>query len=200
MFNLFNQKALNRINSEEFYDNDQNACIFWFKNLNPIVVYGNKEHPSWKCVYLNALPYIQCKIQNINFYAREFMLIGKPEFIRAYYDAVVSIGIPDYFKRSLDGVAKGLLLDYLRYSYSFPLIPSPEDQYLEEMVYMLDEIHYIVMAGSHQRQLIHFIDSFGDLSLYAATDLINYLGGNDLYIDVVDHINSQDKNRGKDGK
>ena len=184
MFNLFNQKALNRINSEEFYDNDQNACIFWFKNLNPIVVYGNKEHPSWKCVYLNALPYIQCEIHNINFYAREMMLVGKPEFIRAYYDAVVS-----------SGVAKGLLLCYLRYSYSFPLIPSPEDQYLEEMVYMLDESDYIVMAGAH-RQLIRFIDSFGDLSLYAATDLINYLGGNELYIDVVDHI-SQDKNRRK---
>ena len=190
MFNLFNQKALNRINSEEFYDNDQNACIFWFNNLNPIVVYGNKEHPSWKCVNLNALAYIQCEIQNINFYAREMMLVGKPEFIRAYYDAVVS-----------NGVAKGLLLDYLRYSYSFPLIPSPEDQYLEEMVYKLDEIdyNYIVMAGSH-RQLIRFIDSYGDLSLYATTDLFNYLGGNDLYIDVVDHIRSQDKNRGKDGK
>ena len=183
MFNLFNQKALNRINSEEFYDNDQNACIFWFKNLNPIVVYGNKEHPSWKCVNLNALPYIQCEIQNINFYAREMMLVGKPEFIRAYYDAVVS-----------NGVAKGLLWDYLTYSYSFPLIPSPEDQYLEEMVYMLDEIHYIVMAGSH-RQLIRFINSFGDLSFYAATDLINYLGGNDLYRDVVDLITSLAKNR-----
>ena len=183
MFNLFNQKALNRINSEEFYDNDQNACIFWFKNLNPIVVYGNKEHQSWKCVNLNALPYIQCKVQNINFYAREMMLVGKPEFIRAYYDAVVS-----------NGVAKGLLLDYLRDSFSFPLIPSPEDQYLEEMVYMLDEIHYIVMAGSH-RQLIRFINSFGDLIFHAATDLINYLGGNDLYRDVVDHITSQDKNR-----
>ena len=190
MFNLFNQKALNRINSEEFYDNDQNACIFWFNNLNPIVVYGNKEHPSWKCVNLNALAYIQCEIQNINFYAREMMLVGKPEFIRAYYDAVVS-----------NGVAKGLLLSYLEYSYSFPLIPSPEDQYLEEMVYKLDEIdyNYIVMAGSH-RQLIRFIDSYGDLSLYATTDLFNYLGGNDLYIDVVDHIRSQDKNRGKDGK
>lgn len=184
MFNLFNQRALNRINSEEFYDNDQNASVFWFNNLNPIVVYGNKEHPSWKCVYLNALPYIQCKIQNINFYAREFMLIGKPEFIRAYYDAVVS-----------NGVAKGLLQDYLSYSYSFPLIPSPEDQYLEEMVYMLDEIDYIVMAGSH-RQVIRFIDSFGDLSLYAATDLINYLGGNDLYIEVAKYMRrKQDVNQ-----
>ncbi len=188
MFNLFNQKALNRINSEEFFDNDQNACIFWFNNLNPIVIYGNKEHPSWKCINLDALPYIRFRSQEINFSAREFMLISKPEIIRGYYDAVVS-----------NGVAKGLLLDYLRYSYSFPLIPSPEDQYLEEMVYMLDEIHYIVMAGSH-RELIRFIDSFGDLSLYAATDLINYLGGDDLYLDVVDHIKSQDKNRGKDGK
>jgi len=59
---------------------------------------------------------------------------------------------------------------------------------------MLDEIHYIVMAGSH-RQSIRFINSFGDLIFHAATDLINYLGGDDLYIDVVDHIMSQDKNR-----
>ena len=96
MFNLFNQKALNRINSEEFYDNDQNACIFWFKNLNPIVVYGNKEHPSWKCINLDALPYIRFRSQEINFSAREFMLIGKPEFIRAYYDAVVSNGVASH--------------------------------------------------------------------------------------------------------
>jgi len=182
MFNLFNQKALNRINSEEFYDNDQNACIFWFKNLNPIVVYGNKEHPSWKCVNLNALPYIQCEIQNINFYAREMMLVGKPEFIRAYYEEIVS-----------KGISRGRLTHYIDRSYSFPLIPSPEDQYLEEMVYMLDEIHYIVMAGSH-KAIIDFIDSYGEISCALATDLINYLGGNDLYIDVVDHIKSQDKN------
>ena len=196
MFNLFNQKALNRINSEEFYDNDQNASVFWFKNLNPIVVYGNKEHPSWKCINLDALPYIRFRSQGINFSAREFMLIGKPEFIRDYYDAVVSIGIPDYFKRSLDGVAKGLLLDYLRYSYSFPLIPSLEEQYLEEMVYMLDEIHYIVMAGSHQRQLIHFIDSFGCIETYAATDLIYYPGGNNLYIEVANYMRrKQDVNQ-----
>ncbi len=188
MFNLFNQKALNRINSEEFYDNDQNACIFWFNNLNPIVVYGNKEHPSWKCVNLNALPYIQCEIQNINFYAREMMLVGKPEFIRAYYEEIVSTIVST-------GISRGRLTHYIDRSYSFPLFPSLEEQYLEEMVYMVDDMRYIIMAGSH-KEIIDFIDSYGEISFDSATDLINYLGGKNLYIEVAKYMRrKQDVNQ-----